>query len=267
MSFFDFIYKKNQKIGLALSGGATFGAAHVGVLKVLEREGIKPHFAVGASAGALVGAAYCAGIPLEQISQMLLGMSWPTLIKPSLSRPLSLFDTTPMEEYLRKNVGECEFKDLQIPFAVIACDIMTGERVFINSGPLAPAVRASAAIPGLFSPVEIDGRLLVDGGTVDNFPVESLRPMGANYIIGVDLSRTKNTERRPTNMFEVFMDAINIMQSNGAVADSSLCDCYIRPNTKGFSRWSFSDSAKLQQAGMDAAEAALPKLKRSLHLR
>ena len=267
MSFFDFIYKRNLKIGLALSGGATYGAAHIGVLKVFEREGIKPHFVVGASAGALVGAAYCAGIPLEQISQMFNGMSWPTLVKPALTRSLSLFDTSPMEDYLRKNVGDCEFKDLQIPFAVVACDIMTGERVFLNKGPLNPAVRASAAIPGLLSPVEIDGRLLVDGGTVDNFPVESLRPMGANFIIGVDLSRTKNSTRRPTNMFEVFMNAINIMQSNGAVADSSLCDCYIRPKTEGLSSWSFSDSDRLQKAGMDAAEADLPKLKRNLHLK
>jgi NTE family protein len=148
MSFFDFFYKRNLKIGLALSGGATYGAAHIGVLRVFEREGIKPQFVVGASAGALVGAAYCAGIPLEQISQIFNGMSWPTLIKPTLSRSLSLFDTSPMEDYLRKNVGDCEFKDLQIPFAVIACDIMTGERVFLNKGPLNPAVRASAAIPG-----------------------------------------------------------------------------------------------------------------------
>jgi NTE family protein len=267
MSFFDLIIKRNRKIGLALSGGATYGAAHIGALKVLDSAGIKPSYVVGASAGALVGAAYCAGIPLDKISEMFSSMGWPTLIKPSITRSLSLFDTTPMEDYLRKNVGDCEFKDLQIPFAVVACDIMTGERVFINNGPLAPAVRASAAIPALFSPVELNGRLLVDGGTVDNFPVESLRPMGANYIIGIDLSRTKVSGRRPTSMFEVFMDAINIMQSNGAVADSSLCDCYIRPDTKGLSRWTFSDSAKLLQAGKEAAEAALPKLKRDLHLK
>jgi NTE family protein len=267
MSFFDLIIKRNRKIGLALSGGATYGAAHIGALKVLDRAGIKPSYVVGASAGALVGAAYCAGIPLDKISEMFNSMGWPTLIKPALSRPLSLFDTTPMEDYLRKNVGDCEFKDLQIPFAVVACDIMTGERIFIDEGPLAPAVRASAAIPALFSPVELNDRLLVDGGTVDNFPVESLRPMGANYIIGIDLSRTRASNRRPTNMFEVFMDAVNIMQANGAVADSSLCDCYMRPDTKGFSRWSFGDAEKLQEAGMAAAEAALPKLKRDLHLK
>jgi len=265
MSIFDFILRRNLKIGLALSGGATLGAAHIGVLKVLEREGIKPSFVAGTSAGALVGAAYCVGIPINQISDMFKKMSWPNLLKPSLIRSLSFFDTSPMEEFLRKNVGDCKFEDLKIPFAVIACDIMTGERIVINEGPLAPAARASASIPGLFSPVELNGRLLVDGGVVDNFPVEELRPMGANYIIGVDLSKGKVSGRRPSNPFEIFMDTITIMQSRGAVADSSLCDCYIHPDTKPFSKWSFSEAEKIENAGKIAAEAALPQLKRDLH--
>lgn len=86
---------------------------------------------------------------------MVMTMNWPTLLKPSLiHHPLSLFDTTPMEEYIRKNIGDCEFKDLQIPFSAIGCDIVTGERVVLDKGPLAPAVRASAAIPGLSSPLK-----------------------------------------------------------------------------------------------------------------
>jgi NTE family protein len=266
MSFFDFILKRNLKIGLALSGGATHGAAHIGVLQVLEREGIKPSFVTGTSAGALVGAAYCAGIPLDEISKMFLSMSWPTLLKPALIKPLSLFDTSPMEEYLRKNVGDCEFKDLKIPFAVIACDIVTGERIVLDSGPLAPAARASAAIPGLFSPVELDGRLLVDGGTIDNFPVEQVRVMGANYIIGVNLSRSQPSDHRPGNAIEIFMNMISIMQMKGAVLDSDKCDCYIRPDVHQFSKWSFSDAEKVHQAGFNAAEAALPQLKKDLHL-
>jgi NTE family protein len=267
MSFFDFIFKRNLKIGLALSGGATHGAAHIGVLKVLEREGIKPSFVTGTSAGALVGSAYCAGIPLDQLSEMFLSMSWPTLLKPALVRPLSLFDTTPMEEYLRKNLRDCEFKDLDIPFAVIACDIMTGERIVLDKGPIAPAVRASAAIPGLFSPVELNDRLLVDGGTLDNFPVEQVKTMGANYIIGVDLSLKKASGYRPSNAIEVFMDMINIMQSKSTVKNAAECDCYIHPDTQPFSRWSFSDAVKVMDAGTVAAEAALPQLKKDLRLK
>lgn len=267
MSIFDFILRRHSKIGLALSGGATHGAAHIGVLKVLEREGIKPDFVAGTSAGALVGSAYCAGIPLDSLSNMLTGMSWPTLLKPALVRPLSLFDTTPMEEYLRKNVGDCEFKDLKIPFAVIACDITTGERIVLDKGPLAPAVRASAAIPGLFSPVELEGRLLVDGGTVDNFPVEQVRAMGADYIIGVNLSRNRVSNERPTNPIEVFLDMIYIMQARGAVADADECDCYIRPEVEGFSKWSFTNAEKVEKAGYDAAELVVGQLRKDLKLK
>jgi len=124
-------------------------------------------------------------------------MKWPTLLRPKLLHGLSIFDTTPMEEYLRKNIGDCNFEDLKIPFSAIGCDIVTGERIVLNQGPVAPAVRASAAIPGIFSPVEIDGRLLVDGGTVDNFPVEQVKAMGAEYIIGVNLSRSKASAADP----------------------------------------------------------------------
>ncbi len=267
MSIFDFLRKKKPVIGLALSGGATRGAAHIGVLRVLEREGIHPDYVAGTSAGALVGAAYCAGVPLDEISRMFLNMSWPTLLKPNLIKPLSLFDTTPMEDYIRKNIGDCEFKDLKIPFAAIACDIITGERVVLDTGPLAPAARASAAIPGLFSPVEIGEHLLVDGGTVDNFPVEQVKKMGATYVIGVDLSKTQEAGHRPTNPFDVFMDMINIMQARSAVADASECNCYIRPEVSMYSSWSFSDAEKMQEAGVAAAETVLPQLLSDLKLK
>jgi NTE family protein len=266
MSIFDFLRKKNPRIGLALSGGSTHGAAHIGVLMVLEREGIIPSFVAGTSAGALVGSAYCAGISLEEISKIFLNMNWSTLLKPNLHKPLALFDTSPMEEYIRKNIGDCNFEDLKIPFAAIGCDIITGERIVLNKGPMAPAVRASAAIPGLFSPVEIDGHLLVDGGTVDNFPVAQVKAMGADYIIGVNLSRSKASGRRPTNPLDVLFDMINIMQARSAVADASECNCYIRPEVNQFSAHSFSDAGKIQEAGKTAAENVLPQLKKDLKL-
>ncbi|HBF41888.1 MAG TPA: patatin, partial [Anaerolineaceae bacterium] len=143
---------KKPKVGIALSGGSTHGAAHIGVLKVLEREGVKVDMIAGTSAGALVGCAYAAGIPLDEISEIFKKMSWPQLLRPSLIRPLSLFDTSPLENFLREKIGNGEFKDLNIPFAAIAADIVTSEKVVLDSGPLAPALRASASIPGLFNP-------------------------------------------------------------------------------------------------------------------
>ena len=212
MNLIDLLKGKPPKLGLALSGGATHGAAHIGVLQVLEREGIKPDFVAGTSAGALVGAAYCAGVSLVDLEKQFLSIAWPTLVKFSLIKPLALFDTQPMEEFLRKFIGDCEFKDLNLPFAAICCDIVTGERIVLDKGPIAPCVRASAAIPGLFSPVEINGRLLVDGGVVDNLPVEQVQAMGAKFIIGCDVSSPSKRGKRPENPFENLLAMIYIMQ-------------------------------------------------------
>jgi NTE family protein len=265
MNWIDKLLKRKPKIGIALSGGATLGAAHLGVMQVLEREGIKPDFVAGTSAGALVGAIYCAGIPLDEMQEIFINMKWPTIIKLAITTPLSLFDMLPMDSVINKIIGECDFKDLKIPFAAIGCDLMTGERVVLDKGPVAPAIRASASVPGIFTPVEIDGRMLVDGGVVDNLPVEQLRAMGAKFTIASDVSNRGESAKRPTNIFEVLQTSFNIMQDRGALVNSEDCDCYIRPDVIQFSCWGFSDGDKILAEGRIAAERALPRLKKLLH--
>lgn len=256
-----------RKIGLALSGGATFGAAHVGVLQVLEENGIQPHLVAGTSAGALVGAAYCAGIPLSEIETLFRTMNWPTLLRFSIRNSLSIFDTQPMEEFLRKKIGDIEFKDLKIPFAAVACDIHTGAKVVLDQGPLAPAIRASAAIPGLFSPVEIDGQLLVDGGIVDNLPVDQVRSMGAKYVISSDVSHRGAQTKKPDNLFEIMLSMLYIMQTRAALPNEDASDCYIRPKVSQYSSWGFKDVPLLTEAGREAARQAIPQLRRQLRIR
>lgn len=262
MNILEFLKINPPKLGLALSGGATHGAAHIGILEILEREGIKPDFVAGTSAGALVGACYCAGVPLKEIEEIFVSMSWPTLIKISLVKPLSLFDTQPMEEYIKKKIGDCEFKDLDIPFAAIACDIVTGERVVLEKGLVAPAVRASAAIPGIFSPVEIDGRLLVDGGIVDNMPVKQVRSMGAKFIIASNVSRLAKQAKRPENPFETVLSMISIMQMRSISLTHDKCDVYIQPEISQYSSWGFGDADRMVDEGRKATEAVLPLLAR-----
>jgi NTE family protein len=264
MNVFDLLRKKPKKIGLALSGGATLGAAHIGVLQVLEREGIRPSFVAGTSAGALIGAAYCAGIPLDELSQLYNELDWSALIKFSIKRTLSFFDTQPMEELLIKKIGDCNFSDLEIPFSAIACDIVTGEKVVLDQGPLAQAIRASAAIPGLFSPIEINNRLLVDGGLVDNLPVDQLKEMGANFLIASDVSRRGSNSKRPGNPFEIVLSSIYIMQERAALVGQDACDCYIRPQVSQYSSWGFDASEKVLEAGVIATEAVLPQLLQQL---
>jgi len=264
MGIFQRFRNSPPNIGLALSGGATHGAAHIGVLQVLEREGIRPDYVAGTSAGALIGAAYCAGVPLEDIERLFLSVEWPNLLKMTLRPRLSIFDTQPMEAFLKTNIGDITFADLKIPFAAIACDLNTGERVVLDKGPLSPAIRASSAVPAIFSPVEIDGRVLVDGGIVDNLPVEQVRNMGAGFIIASDVSKKGSTGKSPENPFEVLLTTIYIMQAHCAYYNIDISDCYIRPEISMFSSWGFKDSIKVLEAGRVAAENALPELKNKL---
>lgn len=260
MNWIDNFFNKKPKIGLALSGGATLGAAHIGVLQVLEEAGIHPDYVAGTSVGALIGATYCAGVPLDEIKNMFFTVNWPTLIKVSLKNTLSIFDTQPMETFLKKKIGDINFEDLQIPFAAVTCDILTGNRVVLDHGPLAPAIRASASIPGLFSPIEMDDYLLVDGGVVDNLPVEQVKAMGAGYIIACDISYRTAITRKPENPFDMFQIMFNIMQDRGALISKEECDCYIRPNIAQFSCWGFAEAEKIMNEGRKAAIQALPQL-------
>jgi NTE family protein len=260
MKWFDTLFNKNQKLGIALSGGATLGAAHIGVLQILERAGVRPDYVAGTSAGSLVGALYCAGLPLNDLADLFLNMKWPTLLKLSLTKPLALFDISPMDAVIKKTIGDIYFEDLKIPFACVVCDLMTGERIVLDHGPLAPAIRASSSVPGIFLPVEYEGRMLVDGGLVDNLPIEQIRAMGATFTIASDVSNRGETSARPANIFEVLQTMFNIMQDRGALPKSEDCDCYIRPDVTKYSCWGFSDADKILEEGKKAAELALPKL-------
>ena len=267
MSFFkQFVnrFRKDNPIGLALSGGATHGAAHIGVLQVLEREGIRPQFLAGTSAGAIIGGAYCAGIPVDEIQRLFLKLEWPDLLKLTLRPKLSFFNAQPMEEFLKAVIGERTFEDLTIPLAVVACDLNTGEKIVLNKGPLATAIRASSAFPALFPPVQMGDKLLVDGGVVDNLPVEEVLAMGAKFVIASDVSRRGRIARPPENPIDILTASIYLMQARSAYSSFDDYDCYIRPDMGLSSAWGFKESMSTIEAGRIAAEYALPKLKEKL---
>lgn len=255
-----------QTVGLALSGGAVRGAAHVGVLQVLEREGIVADVVAGTSVGSLVGAAYAAGLPAEKISHAFRSARWPKLARIALRSHYSLFDTRPMGEMIRRTLGIDTFEELRRPFAAVACDILTGEQVVFRSGPLGPALRASSAVPGVFPPVELDGRLLVDGSVVNNLPVSVARQMGANFVIAVDIVPPPTGGRKPRNFLE-FMMVTGYLWSRANHPDPATVDCVIRPAVSEFLGWDFDDVDDLEELGRAAAEAALPTLRQALDAR
>jgi NTE family protein len=257
-----------RRIGLVLSGGGERGFAHIGVLSVLEREGIIPDVVAGTSAGAVVGAVYCAGWSTRQMLQLAAGLNWTRLGKPrwNLLRSMGILDGARFEEYFRELVGDITFEDLAIPLTVMAADLLTGEEVPIRSGPLAPAVRASSALPVIFNPVPYNGRLLVDGGLVNNLPITSALEMGADYVIAVNVSQATEPTEPPENILDVLQLAFVTMRRN-AMRDEPAADCLIVPRIGDTDKLRLtSGMGRIYQAGVLAAEAALPQLRKDLGL-
>lgn len=267
-----------RHVGLALGGGAARGIAHVGVLEVLEAEGIPVHMIAGCSAGALAGALFAAGVSARRQHQMVLTLDWgtiSTLNLPKLSQlsaalkglPLGLLDLDKMIGWLIDLLGGVTtFDELDLPFAAIATDIVTGEMVIMNDGDLAPAVRASCSVPGIFTPYRRNGRLLVDGGVIANLPVQAVRQMGAEYVIAVDLLPLPGERRRePENVVDLTLTSLYaLIRANQGYANQA--DCVIAPDVDEFSLLDMTVAEELIAAGRAAAEAALPQLRADLEL-
>lgn len=257
--------KKPQNVALVLSGGATRGAAHIGVLQVLEREGIQPAIVAGNSAGSIVGAAYAAGVPADEMSEIFHRLDWAMLARPARWGAGGLFTSRPMEVFIEQKIGQITFEELPRKLAVVACDIVSGERVVLKEGSVARAVRASSAVPGLFKPVEIGERLLVDGGVVENFPVSLALEMGADYIIGVNVTITDHFGARPGNFIQTLI-AANSIRGRIILPEREKINCLIEPDLRAFSAWDFEHSREMEIAGRIAAEKALPQLMADLRM-
>ncbi len=178
---------QNFKVGVALSGGAAKGLAHIGVLKALEEAGIRIDYIAGSSMGALIGAAYASGIPIDTLEKIAVNTDWKTAAKlfvPGFSTS-GLINGKKAKEFLYTFYGDKKIEDLPIPFAVTATDISTGKLFIINRGSLLEAVRASISIPIVFTPVKYKETFLVDGGVVNPVPIDVVREMGADYVIAV----------------------------------------------------------------------------------
>jgi NTE family protein len=262
---FEVFDHKPKRLGLALGGGAVRGAAHIGVLQVLEREGIVPDVVVGTSVGAAVGAAYAAGVATDEISRLFHSVRWRRLARLTWRNRLSLLDTEPLEALIQTSIGISAFEQLPRPFAAVACDLLTGERIVLQTGPLARAVCASAAIPGLIPPVELGDWLLIDGGVMDNLPVDVARELGADYVIAVDLFPPPTGQQRPTNLFELLL-AAGSLWSRANHPDPTTIDCYILPDIGDYLPWDFSAVPDLEARGRAAAEQVIVRLKADLWL-
>jgi NTE family protein len=252
-------------VGLALGGGFARGIAHIGVIKVLEQEGIPVSYVAGTSVGALIGAAYCSGVTTAELEQIAARVRFKDLARWTLSR-YGFATNQRMITFLNRVLKVHTFEELQIPLAVTATDFASGEGVVFRSGALNDAVRASCAYPGVFLPVKVNGRLLVDGMLAHSLPTKPVRDMGADKVIAVSLRSHWNNKDGPRHIFDVIGQCFSIAQDMNCVNARHCADLVIEPDVTGYRYDDFEHSDALVKIGEASARAVLPELRKWLHV-
>lgn len=246
-------------IGLALGGGFARGLAHLGVLKVLEENNVRIDMIAGVSVGALIGGAYASGLGVKEMEEQAGSVRFRDFASWTVSR-LGLASNARMEQFLRKVIRVTAFEELSIPAAVIATDISTGEPVAYRSGDLLAPIRASCAYPGLFLPVRIGNRTLIDGGFSCAVPTVALAQMGATHIIAVHLICNPFPSAIPTNIFQMVAQCFNLLQRRAGSEWRRVARSIIEPPVAGFAWDEFARARELIAAGEQATRSALPRL-------
>ena len=286
------LYAERKKVGLVLGGGGAKGAAHVGVLKVLEEAGIPVDYIAGTSIGAIVGAFYATGHNADQIDSLMHQLNWALLLSDQTPQNSLFYHTKekewkyvlnlPLEKQIKLPAGIISgqnilnlfsdltigyhnlksFNDLPIPFACVATDLSEGNSIVLSSGSLPLAMRSSMSIPGLFAPVLLDSMVLVDGGVLNNLPTNVVKAMGADITIGIDLS-TGAPDFSELNTFDGMVNKlVDMMGKSEYEKNKKDLDLCLHPDLTGFNTLSFSASAvdSLYQRGIEVAEKHLPQI-------
>ncbi len=283
---------KRPKIGVTLSGGGARGLAHIGILKAMDSAGLRPDYITGTSMGSIVGGLYAIGYSGKEIEVLADKIDWSTLL--SNESALTGIIMEEKSEYKRYAVelpleqgkfklptGVVESEELwltlselffpvyniksfdrfSIPFKCIATDATNGETVVLDKGEIISALRASMAIPSFFTAVDIDGRRLVDGGIVRNFPVSDVRKMGADIVIGVNVSTGLNPKEKLSNPISVLSNVMFFKEAENTAKQIELCDIYVPVNANEYSAASFSKSRAIMDSGIVLGNALYPRFK------
>ncbi|MBM3434753.1 MAG: alpha/beta hydrolase, partial [Bacteroidetes bacterium] len=276
----DYKIAERPKLGLVLSGGGAKGIAHVGILKAMEQEGLRPDFITGTSMGSIIGGLYAIGYSADQLDTIIRSIDWDLILSNNI--PLNFISYEEKEYYnryllefpvergkLKLPSGMIEgqmlnevlnhytwpankyasFDDFPIPFRCVATDVSTGKQIVFKDGPLAEAIRASMAIPTAFTAVDLDSTLAVDGGVVNNFPVEELYKMGADVIIGVNVSEGFEPAHEVGSMAGILLQVSMIPSLERLQSQIGFCEIYIKPDLKNYGTASFSSFAEILETG------------------
>ena len=256
--------RKVPKLGLALGGGAARGFAHIGVIQVLEENGIKPDMVVGTSAGSVVAAFYASGKTGAQLQWLADSMDESQLTDwtvPFMSRGMLRGEA--LGRYINTQLNGAKIEDLKIPLGIVATDLQTGDGILFRRGDIATAVRASSAVPSVFEPVRIGNKDYVDGGLVSPVPVRYVRQMGADIVIAVDIS-SRPEDAKTTDMLKVLLQTFSIMGKSISQLEMAQAEVVVRPAMSDVGSTEFAARKKSIEAGRAAMKLALPALKAAL---
>ena len=261
------IFKRGEdmkKFGLVLSGGAGYGFAHIGVLKVLEKNNIPIDIVGGTSMGAIVGGLYSAGITVEEMEKILVGFSRNKIVDFNIFSFADdgLLYGKKVTNLLKKIVGDKQIEECEKQFFCIASDLISGEKYIFDKGPLLTAIRASMSVAGIFKPVRLGGKCLVDGGASDNMPVKDAREKGADKVIAVDVCTYYKKENKLKSAIDIAVSAMNLTVSNLVSAQQDKGDICIKVEQPdvSFLRFSYDDAINSIKYGEEACNKMLPEI-------
>ncbi len=266
MGLFDF-FKKNKekrkiKLGLALGGGGARGFAHLGVLKAFEENGIEFDYIAGTSVGSLIGGLYAYGLKSEE----LINISKKINKKDIKTNKIAFMpsSTEGIQEIIKKNVGNVEFKDLKTPFCAVAVDMKSGNEVDIKSGNLALAIAGSCAVPGVFNFVDFQNLRLMDGGLQNTIPSDVVKAMGADYVVAVDCNPSRGYGTESAKFIDLLSASIRILMKSNAVKGRMYADVLIEPDTKRFKSTKLDGSEDMIEEGYKVAMEQIGNIKKLL---
>ena len=248
-----------KRIGLALGGGAVLGAAHIGVLKAFEEMGIRIHCIAGASVGAVVATLYAFGVPLPEIENFALHLTWRDTSRLNVSK-MGLFSNEALGRMIQSWLGNACLQDARMPLAVMVTDVVRAERFSVTEGDIKTAIMASTCVPGAFVPVEVDGQILVDGGLLENVPLTPLTEMGADFRVGVDLTARREYPR-PNHIIDVITNAIEMALACSTRIQTQAADLLICPDLSAYTFVDTGHVDELIHKGYDAAMQSFDQLK------
>ena len=245
-----------KKLGLALGSGGARGVAHVGFLEALEEAGIRADYVSGCSMGSIVGACYCAGVPLDVVKERILSLklSHVAALNVNPIRSNGLFKFTKARKLIEEYIPpETTFADLKIPFTCVATDLVSGVTVELKEGNVIDAILASSCIPGAFSPQIVGNQMLVDGGVLERVPTREVKKLGAEVIVAVDVLGNRRWGNKTSNAVRVLMEVVDILDTRIAryrrQENADVIDVWLEPELGDMSEYSFRHFEEAYESG------------------